>query len=71
MTNGADGRVGEDDRSNVLVVHLQVGSVVENTFNEHSSCFNGNGGQRHLVGHITDRINSWHVRILELVNLDG
>lgn len=71
MTNSADGRVREDDRGDVLVVHLQVRSVVENAFNEHSSRFDGNGGQSHLVGHITDRVHSWHGRILERVHLDG
>ena len=61
----------EDHSCDVLVVHLETGSVVEDTLYEYSASLNRDWSQSHLVGHVTDGVDASNTGVLELVDLDG
>ena len=62
----------EDNRANIVVVHLQIWFAVEKSFGKDTAGSDGN--RRQLWGarsNIADGVNSWNIRVLELVNCDA
>ena len=61
----------EDHCGNVVVVHLKVRAIVEDAFNEAASSPDSNRRQSDIVCHVSDCVNAWHSRVLELIDDDG
>lgn len=71
VSNDSNGRVREDDRANIVVVHLQIWFAVEKSFGEDSASSDGHRRQLWSASsNVTDGINSWNIRVLELVDFD-
>jgi len=65
----SDGRVAEYDGGDVLVTHLQIWLVVEETLGEDSASPDGHGGQLGSSGcHVTEGVDARHICVLELVD---
>lgn len=60
----------KNHRGNIVVVHFQVSSIVENAFDEHPTSFDGHGRECHLIGDIADGIDTGYSCVLELIDLD-
>lgn len=66
-----DGWVREDDRSNVVVVDLEVAPAVEKTLREGTTGSNSHWGECHLVRDVANGVHALYSRVLELVDFDG
>jgi hypothetical protein len=64
-------RMAENDGGDVVIAHLEIWLVVENSFRNQASLSNGNWCKSNLVGHISNSIDTWNICILKLINFDS
>ena len=67
-TNGANGRVGEDDTGDVRVVQAQVRLPVEQAVGEPSAGGDGHGGEQGLASHVPQGEDAGHIGVLERIH---
>ena len=71
VSNVAHGRMREDYRANIVIVHLQIWFVVEEAFGEDAAGSDGNWCQLWSArSNVTNGVNSWNIRVLVLINHD-
>ena len=61
-------RMGEDYSGNVVIAHFEICSSIENTLCNDTSCSDGDWCESHLIGNITNSIDSIYCCVLEFID---
>jgi len=62
--------VREHNSSDIIIIHLQVSSPVEESFDEDGSFTDGDRGEVDAIGHVTDGVDLLYGSVVEIVDLD-
>ena len=61
----------KNDSSDVIIVHFQVSTVIENAFCHYATCLDSNRGQLYVIRYIAYSIDSWDICVLVFVHFDS